>query len=312
MIFKNTIKLLLPTFSSVWKTLVWYILVFAVTAGLLMPVLFPLLEAGRNPEIWENLSNVVVKLNAGADAFSLFNAIGQILTELIYVIGALFSALPLPMSYLVFLFFFLLPFLLSLADIPLVETNYAYMSSSTKQSFVSVFIRKLGKSSVLALGKGGIKLLFNLTMIISFYFICTLSGVNDILYYAVPFLAFFSLIVIHSAKQVTVSLWAPAIVVLDVSVMRGFRKGLATMRRDFLRNLSNIIMMTTIVFMLNYLLGPFVFIITIPLSVFIFSLLETTMFFVRRGMSFYIDSDTVIIPPKMQETENIRRLKNLI
>lgn len=312
MMFKNSVKLLFANFGTVWKTMVYYILVSALVVGLVYPVWGMLGDAfnadGAMTSLFDSIMSINIATNLPATLADLYVGLSALFNGFL----SLFTTNVWLAIYISFLVFYLIPFLYGLADLPIQETLYGYMSSLTKYGYAHSFVRKLGKSALLQLFKCLIMLPFSALIIFLVMQILSLSTLGGAIIYIIPFLLILTICVFYAFKRTLFSGWIPAIVVYDCNIFVGLGRGFKAVFRRFWKVLSNAAIIMLIIFALNYIFGlPAIFIIA-PLSIMILNIFEMVMFYGSQGMRYYVDLDTIVTPKKLEENDSFRKTKNII
>ena len=312
MMFKNSIKLLMANFSTVWKLLVYKIIALGIVAGLFFAV-FPALQNLPSFSVFiSDLGNFLLEFNIGANIKTILTSFYEIFQNffVLYVDLAVNSTFA--FVYLTALFGIVLPYLWKLSDIATGESLYGYMASLTRYSFTGSFIRKIGISSIYSLLYLAITLPINLIIVAGAFGILSLVQIGGIVVLFIPLLLFVYLSCIIGLKNAFLAGWMPAIVVFNTNAVKGFKLGLKAVQRRFLRVLSTSAMLVAIIFAINLLFGSFSLIITVPVGSMIISVFQMVMFFGSQGMRYYVDLDTILSPKKLEETDKLKKVKNLI
>ncbi|MCI5797732.1 MAG: hypothetical protein MR024_03855 [Firmicutes bacterium] len=312
MMFKNSMKLLFANFSTIWKTMVYYILVTALFVGLLYPVwglLGEYLNAdGAMTKLFDSIMSINIASNLPATLSELYVGLSALFNGIL----TLFTTNVWLAIYISFIVFYLIPFLYGLTDLPIQETLFGYMSSLTKYGYAHSFVRKLGKSALLQLFKCLIMLPFSALIVFIVMQILSLATLGGAIIYILPFLLIISICVFFAFKRTLFSGWIPAIVVYDCNIFVGLSRGFKAVFRRFWKILSNALIIMLILFGLNYIFGlPAIFIIG-PLSNLILNIFEMVMFYESQGMRYYVDLDTIVTPKKLEESDSFRKTKNII
>ena len=310
--FKNSMKLLFANFGTVWKLMVYYLIVSGVIVGLVAPV-WGALSAHFNPELASaELLQSAMSINVASNLPAILAELYEGLIVLFAGIISLFTTNPLLAVYISFVIFYLIPFLYGLADLPIQETLFGYMSSLTRYGFSHSFIRKLGKSALLQLFKSLIMLPLSTLLLFVVMQILSLTTLGGGILYLIPFLLVFVVCGFFALKRTFFCGWIPAVVVYDCNIFKGLKMGVKAVCRRFWRTLSTAFIITLIIFAINYLFGLPAILIIAPLSVFIFNVFEMVMFFGSQGMRYYVDLDTIVSPQLLEEKDSFRKTKNII
>lgn len=312
MILKNSIKLLGSNFISVWKLLAYKLVVLAIVAGLFCTTLGYL----------TNLSQFDILIKSIANLFSTFSFITappDLMTSLYDVFANLFALiaqiavnLPFVLVFLVFLFAILLPYLWHLSDFAVSETLFGYMASQTKFGFTSSLIRNLQSANSYSWLYVFVVLPINLFLVgivVGLTKLATLSGVVALF---APMLALIAILVVFSLKFTLLSSWSSAMTVTNANVFKGFVLSLRAVSRNFMKVWSMGIILVFAYMCVTLLTGMFGFVILLPLYCFMVSVFGMILFFENMGMRYYLDNETIRQPKKLEQTDKIRKLKNVL
>ena len=313
MIFRNTFRLLFSNFSNVWKLLLYYFICVIITAlvcsGFVMPLISEFARAGILTDTGNIASNFFV---VGPEAS--LTALHEVNLRIIEILSAnvtlkFFSVFTL--TWLLFIF----PLTLTMGQIALGEVLYGYMTSQVKYSFTGRYVKNMGKGFIYATLRYALLLVFNLInvgVIVCFFNLLIKGGGYVIL----AMLVFALLILLVALKRTLFSCWMPAICVLNEDIFASLVTNIKTSFRNFFTIFSNMLLLEILAIVFNLIFGVFTatvsLVVTLPITVFVFSIAEMTSFFSSRGMRFYVYPDMFISPKKFEEQDSIARIKNLI
>lgn len=312
MMFRNSIKLLIANFSTVWKLILYYIIIIGVVVGLLLPFFGVLGSALNSTGDLNNLVELFTSFNVSINFFSFVAELNLLFVSIFNSIIALFVSNVWVAIYLVFVLFYLIPVLFGLADLPVGHTLFGYMSSLTKYNFTGSYVSMLGRSVRYQLFKNLVHLPLNIAIFVVLYFTLNLVTIGGILVYFLPIIIILPLILLISFKKTLFSGWMPAIVVYDYNMFVAFGKGIQAVFRRFFKVFSTSMFMTLIIFAICYLFGTYALLITIPLAAMFFYVFEMVMFYGSQGMRFYVDLDTIVKPKLLEERDYFNKVKNII
>lgn len=312
MMTKNSFKLVSANFYTFWKMLL-YRLTICLICALLVMIVFPSISYAFSS------SGFVSQLEYYLGNVSIFPNINVALSELLKLANTFIDGVLLLAEYDIFALcfslsvaFILLPFLNKLGDIAFGECIYSYMSSLSKTSFVVAYIKKMATSAFYAL----LSSLFNLLILtVTFsggYLILKLIKLNTFISYTVPVLFTGYLVLFVSLAQTLVCGWMPAIVVFNDGAIKGFRQGVKTVFRRFLRTFSNLLVINFIFALLVYVFNFYVLVVLIPLYALYILTFQMVMFFGSHGMRYYVDLDTILTPKKLETYDKMSKVKHLI
>lgn len=314
MVFRNTFRLLFSNFSNVWKVLVYYcicvVLTFCVCGALIHPIITRFLEA----DIFKNFAEAVNGMFSTAPkvtAISLKEVCSSALT-IVTSSNQLFTNAIIFCVWLAFVF----PFMLDLAQLPMGEVLYGYMSSQTKYGFTSRFIKTLGKSALYSITRIFVTLIFNACTLCIMYFMLKFATLGNLLFAFFDIFLLSILFIVVSIKYSLFSCWMPAISVLDMGVAEALKQNFRCISKHFGSIFSNCLLLVLIAFVFNLICGVFSFtasfIVTLPLTAFVFVIFQMVCFFSVQGMRFYVYPDLFISPKTFEESLSVEDVKYII
>ena len=261
---------------------------------------------------WDSIVNFIFSFNVGASIMELLQNALTVFQEFFIFVGDLAVNGTGMFIYYTFIFVLLFPFLWKLSDLAVGETLYGYMASLTKYSFVGSMIRLLGKSCIYSLLTLAIMLPINALIIAGLYGTLSLVSFGGFTAIMVPFLIFIYLSAFAGLKIAFFSGWMPAIIVFNCNAVKGLKLGFKAVFRRFFKVLSTSVIIVAVILAINMLFGSFSFIITIPVGSMILLVFQMVMFFGSQGMRYYVDLDTILSPKKLEETDKLKKVKDLI
>ena len=312
MMFKNSVKLLMANFATVWKLLLYKLIVLGIATGLFFIGFSYISGTESFTNLWDSILSFLFSFNFGASIVELL----QSLLNIFQVFFAFCVDLAINNTGIFILYFFnfvvLLPFLWNLSNIATGETLYGYMASLTKYSFVGSMIRKLGTACIYSLLNLAIMLPINILTIAGIYGVLTLVTFGGIVAILVPFLLFIYIIVFVGLKITLFSGWMPATIVYNCNAVKGLKLGFKAVFRRFLKVFSTSIIIVAVILSINLIFGSFSFIITIPAGSAIVLIFQMVMFFGSQGMRYYVDLDTILSPKKLEQKDKLKKIKDII
>lgn len=312
MMFKNSTKLLVANFSIVWKLILYFLFVGGIIIGLISPFLGLISETIGVNRLAEKFGNVIINFNISTNPFQLFINLNNVFVEFFSVLSNFIVLHAWESAYIIFVLFFVFPFILGLADLPVAQRLFGYMSSLTNYSFVGSYIKFFGKSVKYQSIKTLLKAVFNFIIILAIIMTLRLCSLGGVIIYFMPFIIVSVIVVLTGLKNSFLAGWTPAIIVYDCGVFEGFVKGVNAVGRRFLKVFSTSMMIMLLAIAVNYLFGTFAFPLTIPLFVAFFYVFEMVMFFGSQGMRYYVDLDTVLSPKRLEELDKLKNVIHII
>lgn len=312
MMFRNSVKLLFSNFATVWKLLLYYLVITLIGVGLVAPVFSSVVEVFRNHNFFEILVDLLTTFNLGTNLISIFAGVGTVFSTLVACIVDYFVIHTWLAVYLTFLFVVLLPFLYELGGIAAGETLYGYMSSQAKVNFTGRIFTSLKKSFKYIMAKILVATPINLLvfyLIIKVFELTTLGGTIK---FAVPLIITLVLCLLITLRLVLFSGWLPALIVYDCGVWSAFARGIKAVGRRFFRTFSTMLVFVILNICIDVLFGSIAFLLLIPLGLYLIYIVDFVMFYGSQGMRYYVDSDTIISPKRLEEVDKFNNCKDII
>ncbi|MGN1162927.1 MAG: hypothetical protein ACI4T2_03310 [Christensenellales bacterium] len=312
MMFRNSVKLLFSNFATVWKLLLYYLVITLIGVGLVAPVFSSVVEVFRNHNFFEILVDLLTTFNLGTNLISIFAGVGTVFSTLVACIVDYFVIHTWLAVYLTFLFVVLLPFLYELGGIAAGETLYGYMSSQAKVNFTGRIFTSLKKSFKYIMAKILVATPINLLvfyLIIKVFELTTLGGTIK---FAVPLIITLVLCLLITLRLVLFSGWLPALIVYDCGVWSAFARGIKAVGRRFFRTFSTMLIFVILNICIDVLFGSIAFLLLIPLGLYLIYIVDFVMFYGSQGMRYYVDSDTIISPKRLEEVDKFNNCKDII
>ena len=310
--FRNSVKLLFSNFATVWKLLLYYLVITLIGVGLVAPVFSSVVEVFRNHNFFEILVDLLTTFNLGTNLISIFAGVGTVFSTLVACIVDYFVIHTWLAVYLTFLFVVLLPFLYELGGIAAGETLYGYMSSQAKVNFTGRIFTSLKKSFKYIMAKILVATPINLLvfyLIIKVFELTTLGGTIK---FAVPLIITLVLCLLITLRLVLFSGWLPALIVYDCGVWSAFARGIKAVGRRFFRTFSTMLVFVILNICIDVLFGSIAFLLLIPLGLYLIYIVDFVMFYGSQGMRYYVDSETIISPKRLEEVDKFNNCKDII
>lgn len=312
MMFKNSVRLLMANFATVWKLILYYIIIIGITIGLFAPFFSVLGSAFNSAGELEELGRLLMNFNISIGFIGFLTEINVIILSLIGSFLTLFTSNVWVAIYLFAIIGYIIPTLFGLADLAVGQTLFGYMSSLTKYSFTGSYARMLGKSIRFQLVKNLVYLPFNMLILTVFTLTLKLTAVGGIMVYFLPVVVILPMLILFTLKRTLFSGWMPAIVVYNCNIFVALGKGMQAVFKRFFMGFSTALSMIIIVFGVSYIFGSYALLVIIPLAMVSLYIFEMVMFYTGQGMRFYVDIDTIIKPRLLEESDSFKKIKNLI
>lgn len=312
MMFKNTVRLLMANFSTVWKLILYYLVILGIIVGLMSPF-FGIIGSSINATgDLSKIGELLTTFNVSVNFIGFVGQLNILIASVLESILTLFATNVWVAIYLSVLLLYVVPVLFGLADLPVGQSLFGYMSSLTKYSFVGSYVSMLGRSIRFQLFKNLTYLPFNILIAAIFVLTLKLATVGGLMVYFLPIVILVPFILLTALKRTLLSGWMPAKVVYDCNMFVAFGKGLKAVFKRFFRVFSTALVMTVIVFAFSYLFGTYALLVIIPVAMAMFYVFEMVTFYSSQGMRFYVDLDTIVKPKLLEECDSFKKVKHVI
>ncbi len=307
MMFRNSLRLLCANFDKVWKLLVYHILSIGACFGLLCIFYDYFISAGGVAFDDSGLSSMFESGTLyGSNIASGLTAVADFV---ILFFREIFSNVAIGV-YFIIISFVLLPLLLNIGKFVMCEMMYGYMSSCQKQSFTGTYLKTLKSSLIYSLLKTFYSMPFNVLIVLSMWSLTRVD--NEIFDYIMPFAFVIVPAIFMAFKETFTAGWAPAKVVYNQNIFKSFMIGMRAVLRRGARVFSTAFVIFLLAIVLSMVLGLYAIIIILPLISPLIHIFEMVMFFSSQGMRFYVDSDTILTPKKLEEVDKIEDAKYIL
>ena len=312
MMFRNSVKLLFSNFATVWKVLLYYLIITLIGVGLVAPVFSSVVEVFRSHNFFEVLVDLLTTFNLGTNILSIFASFGTVISTLVACILDYFVIHTWLAVYLTFLFVVLLPFLYELGGIAAGEILYGYMSSQAQVNFTGRIFSSVRKSFKYILAKLLIATPINILIFYLIYKVFALTALGGTIKFAVPLIITVVLCLLVTLRLVLFAGWLPALIVNDCGVWSAFARGIRAVGRRFFRTFSTMLVFVLLNICIDVLFGSIAFLLLVPLGVYFVYIIDFVMFYGSQGMRYYVDADTIISPKRLEEVDRFKRCKDII
>lgn len=316
MIYKNTLKITLSNFDIVWKTIIYYALVFALTGFLsylcLEPIYKILVQTGFIANLTNAYSSFLTNLNLTeflASADDLIWQIGSILKHNLATVWINFAGLGI-------IIFFFRAILSNLTIMASCNSLHYYMGSMNKHGFYTSFKETLGLNIKVQL----LYFLICLPITIIFCFLCFLCLKLMGLSFWFTLLAIVLLLCLLSLfcafKHCLFDGWIPTMIILNYGIWKSLKTSVKNSFRIFPRVYAGAIGVVATLLISNFFIGLFTFmvglLITVPFSYFLVSVFGMVITYEGQGMRYYVDVYNVITPKKKDVSDKLSSMKYLV
>lgn len=312
MFLKNAARLTFVNSLNIWKILLYRILcllcVLGLTTVIAWPIINVLIKDNFFVEVQKSFEGMlfnfnIEKLFLGIEA--VFKKFAEIISNHGYVVQTVFVAI---------FDIILVAFLEAYSSLALHQCVGGYMSSLTKYGFTNAYISNFGRATLLALVRIITTLILNLGIWIGMYFMA--SGLYAKIGVMAIILAFFLIIVLVSLKSAIFCAWEPAYLIHNDDAFNALKRGILAVWRKYFKVLSAYLILSVLAFIINIfaftLTAGVGLLVTAPLTTLSYVTLGEVIYRELNGMRYYVDSEHIITPKKLEQQDSFSKVKDII
>lgn len=316
MMYKDTFKLILSNFHLVWKILTYIVFSTLCIIGLAYACSLPILKVLEAEGVLVQFKDLFINFSKSFNVYELLYNSVTFIENFFEVIVQNISTLWLYIVLFLFIIVILRAFLSGFYKFASTNVLYYYLSSNIKIGFTSSLFTCFKTNLKYQLASLVVQLPINVLFLTLFYFSIKWLITSEGLLILAPIFIIILAILLFSVNITFFSGWLPAIVVFDCGVWKGLKKGVIAVFRRFYRSFSTAVLLMFSLLVLNVICAICTFgaslIVTIPLSMLSILIYNMVVFYSSQGMRYYVDSETVVTPKRLEETDGKRSLKYLI
>lgn len=316
MMYKNTMKLIFTNFNLVWKILAYLILSWLCVIGLLYACSLPIINVLNEQGVLASIADMFNNFGTNLNVYELIVGVVETIDAFVDVIISNISNLWVYVMLLLVIIVFVRPFICGLYKFATSHELYNYMSSNIKIGFTTSLFSCFGKNVKYLLCSVLVQFPIDLGLIVLFYFVARWLIASSGLLVIAPILLIALWCLLVAVKITLFAGWIPAIVTFDCGIWQGLKRGVEAVFRRFTRILSTSISVLMTALIVNVAGAVCTFgvalVITLPLTLLALLIFDMVSFYYSHGMRFYVDSENVVTPQKMEETDVLSNLKYII
>lgn len=316
MLYKNAFKLVMSNTKLVWKVLLFLLINSIVIIGLLYVFSLPIIEVLSDHNWFGELQSIYYSFLNNMSIADFVNQISGAIKDFVDIIVANSDTLLVNIIFFIFTLFFVNTFLNGFYGLVIANIMYNYMSNKIKYGFMASFIETFYKNIKYNLLNIVTKLPIDIAIYAIVIMAFELFSLGGAYAFFAPFIIVLAFIVLRALKLTYFTSWAPAIIIFDKTIAKDIDKGLLVTRRKLKRVFSESLYVILTVFALNVFVGFATFgvglIITIPFSIVLVSCFNMVVFYSSYGMRYYVDETNVIVPKKLEQTDELSSVKYVI
>ncbi len=309
---KDMLKLSLVNSSNIWKLLLYRFLCLLCVLGLTTVIAWPIISVLIKNNFFINLQNSFESIVFTLNFEKVFLTVDDIVKSFVEIISG--NALVVQTILCGTFVLILISLLENYAKVALHQNVYGYMSSLTKYGFTNSYVANFGKATVLGVVKLITIVPINIFIWVGAYLLAstlyTKIGVFAIV------LVLLLLMLVLSFKNTFIAGWIPAMIINGESVLKSLKMSFKSATRSFFKKYSSFLIYTVAVFMLNLLAlaltAGAAMLVTLPLTTLMTATLGEVMYFETLGMRYYVDTEHIVNPKKLEERDSFQKLKDII
>lgn len=297
MSIKNAFKLLLNRFEIVGEILLFLFIMVVLFCGLGAIFVQPIIQAAMDSSLNSDIIDLYsVVLNNGTVNETILDKIKDIL----FTIKSIFigdEGIILKTFIVPILCFIIFNLLVHMYELPLCKVLEARMSSNAKISLFGNVISQSGKSAVFVL----VKLLF--TVFTDALIFLVMWGAYKLLIMSsmpllIPFVEILLLLMLLSLRRCFVATWVQEMVIGDRQIFRALAKSTKNGFGHFRNIFAGHFVCYLLAIVINGLMALLTFgvglIISIPVTIMFFKLLEMTAYYTWNDKRYYLDGSRIV------------------
>lgn len=315
MLYKNSLKILFSNFNIVWKSILYFVLMFSGCAFLIYLCVNPVYKLLLSNGVVDDAINIYTDFISSLNFAELGIAIGEMLQKFFDVLIDNISKIWLNFTGIALISLFLSVFLNNLTIMASCNSLHYYMGSMNKLGFFSSFFDVLKKNIQVQLVYFFISLplkVFNFWAIVTTFKLFRVSWLWSILGVFIIVLLY---VILIAFKFTLFSGWIPTMVIMNYGVFKGLKVSFKNAFKQFPRMFGNAIGVVLTILCVN-VLGLFTFfvgfIIIFPASYLFYSAFGMVATYENQGMRYYVDIYNVITPKKKEISDKLSEMKYIV
>lgn len=316
MMYRNTFKLIISNFNLVWKILLYLLFSSVCVLGLAYACSLPIINLLHEQGIVTMFVDLFKEFSHSFNVYELLSGFVTLIENFCTVIAVNINRLWLYIVLFLFIVIIVRAFLNGFYRFATTNALYNSMSSNIKIGFTTSLFSCFGLNIRYQLASLIVQLPLDILLFAILYYLVSWLITTEGLLLLAPIALIVGVMLLVGFKVTLFSGWIPAIITFDCGVWKGLKLGVKAVFRNFYRAYSTVILIMLSLFVVNVVCALCTFgvstIITLPLSLFTILVFNMVMFYSSHGMRFYVDSDNVVSPKRMEETDTINSLKYII
>ena len=308
--FKNSIRLLFPNFGTVYKTLLYRVVIFvvglALTAALILPNLMFIIKSAELSAVFAAFGDLFKALFNGGYAAERAASINAAFKDLFALIGSKMDNIVWSLVWAAVIFL-VCNFLNGIANYTLGSMVNDHMTSLSHNGFMSGLVKNLKSACLYQLVYMAITIVYIVAVGAIAYGIAI--GLIGVLSVFAPVLAFLVVCALVALEHTLFSVLMPALVTGDMNFKQAFRFIFKQKRREFGRTYANYFAAVYLIVIVNAAAAVFTLLtgllLTIPMTFLFLVNMQFVNYYMITGKKYYIDYDNIVVPKQLRKEEKI-------
>ena len=309
---KNILKLSFTNFKEVWKLLLYRVIYTLFVLGLTTVASLNIIKTLIKESFFVNLQTNLKSLAFNLDFSKIFGVVHTTFQELVNIVSAHgFIA----QTVLCVVFIVLLCSFFEVHGKAALHTNInGYMNSMVQYGFSNSYVASFGRSCLHWLVYVFTELPVVIGIYVGAYFFA--SGLNGVLGVWSVVLAVFLIIVCLSFKNMIFGGWIPALVINEKKVFMSLASGTKAFFKRFFKIFACYLLFTAlavmvVMFSITFTVGiGLVFVL--PFWTLEEVIVGQVAYYEQFGMRYYVDSNEVITPKRLEQQDKFSKVKDII
>lgn len=316
MIYKNSIKILLSNFDIVWKTIIYYLFVFALTIFLGYLCVNPVYKILEQSGFIDNIVTVYSEFLTNLNLTQLLVSFDDLLIQFLTILQDNLATVWINFAGLAFVVIFVRTIFSNFTIMASCNSLHYYMGSMNKHGFYASFSETFAKNLRFQL----IFFFVNLPIKIVFYLLCFLClrlfGISLFFTLLAIVLLFLLICFFCAFKHCLFDGWIPTMIVMNYDIFKALKVSIKNSFRIMRRIFGSAVGIVITLILSNFFLGIFTFgfglIISIPFSYLLASVFGMVITYEGQGMRYYVDVYNVITPKKKEVGDKLKGMKFIV
>ncbi|MBE5757465.1 MAG: hypothetical protein E7345_00855 [Clostridiales bacterium] len=314
--YRNSVKILFSNFEHVWKMMLYFLIVSAISIFFLYLAINPIYVMLVNSGVFSNMVQVYTDFLTTLNLTELMTSLGDMVNNVFATITSHMSTIWFSFLGIALVFAFFEIFSRNLVTMPLCNSLNFYMGSMNKRGFYASFSDTFGKNVKIQLCYYIVTLPFKFAICYLFLLSFKLFSISWVVSVVAIIVLLIAFILLISLIQSVFVMWVPTYVIMNYGVFKSLKYSVKMLGKRFGRVFSGMVGVIITVFLLNFILGVFTLfmglLISIPISYLLYNVYGMICAYEGQGMRYYVDIYNVITPKKKEISDKLNDMKYIV